>query len=332
MLDITNLKCITPTLNNINLRINNHTVIIGPSGAGKTTLLRCIAGLQPYQGDISIDNKSINGLSGPRRCVSMAWQDGRLLPNFTVRQNIELGGDNSIDEWIDLFKIQLLLDKYPHELSGGEAQRVNILRAICSPAKIILLDEPMQGIDPIIVRKTLKQLLYKLNKIGKIVIMVTHELYQVYGLFEKAIFIKRGEVVDHGNFQHLYDEPTTPWMANFFGSYTVLSKNDLKNFPSHSNEDPCMVRPEWFEIKTNFSKDVLPNAVVTGTQWLGSYYKISLILEQSRKPLTVELYTDTKVNSGDKIYVNFTKCSRPNWVVDSAADGKQRAISRIKRD
>lgn len=316
MIQIKNLNCKVPKLEDVNLDIDCHTVIIGPSGAGKTTLLRCIAGLQDYTGNIEIDGVDINSKLGPSRSVSMAWQDGRLLPTFTVRKNIELGGDSScLQELAELFKIDHLLEKYPHELSGGESQRVNILRAVCSPARVVLLDEPMQGIDPIVVRKTLKQLLYKLTKLNKIALLVTHELYQVYGLFNQAIVVKHGQVVAHDKFKKLYDTPTSPWMANFFGNYTVLDRNDLKSFNLHSNEDPCMVRPEWFKIKKpTFKSPTDPNATVTSVQWDGPNNKVSVVLDGTKKPLAVEVYADMDISIGEKIYVNFKKCSRPDWV------------------
>ena len=325
MIKIKNLNCDIPRLSNINVDINGHTVILGPSGAGKTTLLRCIAGLQDYTGDITVDEANVNNITGPRRGVSIAWQDGRLLPTFNVRKNIELGGDSThLDELAELFKIDHLLDKYPHELSGGESQRVNILRAVCSPARVVLLDEPMQGVDPVVVRKTLKQLLYKLTKLNKIAVLVTHELYQVYGLFEYAIAVKQGEVVAHNKFKQLYDAPPSPWLANFFGNYTVLDKKDLKSFDLHSNEDPCMVRPEWFKIKKPpFKSPTDFNATVTGVQWDGPSNKVAVVLDGTKKPLAVEVYADMDISIGERIYVNFKKCSRPSWVVNRD-DGNSR--------
>ena len=78
-------------------------------------------------------------------------------------------------------------------------------------------------------------MLYKLKTLGKIAILVTHELYQVYGLFETAIVVKQGQVVAHSKFKELYDVPPSPWLANFFGSYTLLDRNDLKSFDLHMN-------------------------------------------------------------------------------------------------
>lgn len=317
MLKIQNLKVKVPQLEVDELEINEHTVVIGPSGAGKTTLLRCIAGIHKYEGAVYIDNTQLKGL-GPQRGVSMAWQDGRLLPNYTIRQNIEIGGESDdLDRLAKQFRIAELLDKFPHEISGGEAQRVNLLRAICSPAKVVLLDEPMQGVDPIVVRKTLKQLLFELKKKGKVALMVTHELYQVYGLFENAIAVKNGSIVAHGKFQELYDNPPTPWLANFFGPYVVLNQNDLECFDLHKGEEPCMVRPEWFKIKVGPKVKLADrNATVVGVQWDGPSNKVSLTLDGTQKQITVEVYTDTTFEKGENVYVNFKKCSRPSWATN----------------
>lgn len=320
MLEI-DLDCNSPKLQVKSLHINSNAVIIGPSGAGKTTLIRCIAGLNSYNGKVLLDGRELKGC-GPSRQVSIAWQDKRLLPNFTLRQNIELGGNSSnLEHFAKIFKISELLDKKPFEVSEGECQRANILRAICSNSRVVLFDEPMQGIDSVIVRKTLKKLLYELNKVDKIALFVTHELYQVYGLFDDVIVIKSGEVVERGNFQTLYETPSSPWLAHFFGPYTVLNKEDLKSFDLHSNEDPCMIRPEWFKIKIQPHKDPSEfNATVTGIQWNGPTNRVSLRLngingqKGTNKPLVVELNTDQKINKGDKVYVNYKKCSRPSWI------------------
>ena len=318
MLQIKNLQTNNPNLLIDELTLDEHTVVLGPSGAGKSTLLRCIAGIQKYSGQIFLNGKELNSI-GPQRNVSIAWQDSRLLPAFSVRKNIDITNSSSdIEKYAKILNAENLLDKKPHQLSGGEAQRVNIIRALCAPSKIVLFDEPMQGIDPIIVRKTVQKILYELKKQNRIAVFVTHELYQTYAFFNKALIIKNGEKVDYGNFQYLYDNPSSPWMANFFGPYMLLKKKDLVDFEHHSNEDPCMVRPEWLKIKVPpYKKPTKTNAVVSGIKWNGPTYKVSLTLNSSKKPLTVEVNTDSIIKKGDKCYVNFKKCSRPSWVYNS---------------
>lgn len=314
MLEIKNLQSETPKLYVDNMKINNHVVVLGPSGAGKTTFLRCIAGMHDYSGDILLKGKPLTS-KGPNRKVSIAWQDSRLLPMFSARKNIEIAGNNGLEKYVKLLNAESILDKKPHELSGGEAQRVNIIRALCAPSDIVLFDEPMQGIDPVIVRKTVKKILHELTKQNRIAIFVTHELYQTYAFFDRALIIRNGEKIDFGNFQDLYDNPSSPWMANFFGPYMLLNRKDLADFEHHSNEDPCMVRPEWLKIKMPpFKKPLKTNAVVSGVKWNGPTYRVSLTLDSSKKPLTVEVNTDSIIKKGDKCYVNFKKCSRPSWV------------------
>ena len=300
----------------LTLTINAHTLIIGPSGSGKTTLLKAMLGVIKHSGSMYMNCLEVNAKSvGVSRDISMVWQDCRLLPDLTVRQNIELSGGSDYDELLQMFKIQHLVDRYAHEISGGEAQRVNIVRGIAAPVKYVLLDEPMQGIDPVIVRKILKNAMHYLTKHNKIAIMVTHEIYHAYGLFKNVLALKDGACKAYGDFESLYNNPNSPWLANFFGPYTVLGKEDLKYFDYHANENPCMVRPEWFKIKKHIPQELKPNACVTSVVWFGSSYKVNVSLLGTNKPLSIEVFTDLSVNTGDKVYVNFEKCSRPSWVV-----------------
>ena len=306
MIQIENLKSKIGNLQIDNLHLKEHTVIAGPSGSGKTTLLKCIKGSYQYEGKILTDGE-----------VSAVWHESQLLPNLTINENLKIGGYNIsyIQEMCSLFKVTHTLYKYPHECSCGEQQRINIIKSISTPSKVILLDEPMQGIDPILVRKTLKTLLNELTSQKRIVIMVTHELYQIYGMFNKAIFLKGGELVAYDDLRSLYDYPLSPWMANFFGTYTILDKGDLKNFDLHSNEDSCLVRPEWFKIKVPpFKRLTKFNATVTGIQWHGSHNRVSLVLDNTKKPLSAEVYADIVLHKGQRVYVNFKKCARPDWV------------------
>lgn len=302
----------------ISVDIGENTLIIGPSGSGKTTLIRAIAGLIKHSGTVSVDGVCVNNIYGPKRGVSVVWQDGRLIPHLSVEENLLLAGSNYKDV-LEMLRIPHLLKRRSCDLSGGEAQRVNIARGLISPAKYVLMDEPMQGIDPVVVRKILKSVMHYIRQRGKIAVMVSHELYHTYGLFKKVIAFKDGQIVAHGDFESLYNDPPNPWLANFFGPYTVLGKSDLKCFDAHSNANPCMVRPEWFKVKKPpFNRPHEPNAVVTSVVWDGPSYKVNVSLTGTSKPLSVEVYTDSTFKPGESVYVNFKKCSRPAWVGDRA--------------
>lgn len=312
---------------NVCVEFSKNTVILGPSGSGKSTLLRVLCGFYDDTASIFVDDQIVKGV-GPKRGFSIAWQDVRLIPNLTVKENIGVAGPitNEVLALCADFRMSDLLDRYPHQISGGEAQRVNILRACCSPARVVLLDEPMQGIDPVVARKILKQLLYYMKRAGKLVILVTHELYQVYGLFDQALALRSGVVVDHRDLRSMYDKPISPWLANFLGNYVVLNKADLRNFIFHSNEDSCMVRPEWFKVKKSPLRQPCElNATVTGVQWHGSSTKVSVVLDGTKKPLTVETYTELQFTNGERVYVNFKKSTRPDWVC-ADRDGPPRGV------
>lgn len=312
------VKSDTPKLRIENLTIDKNCVIIGPSGAGKTTFFRCLLGLHKFEGRVEVDGTEVTRFLGPRRRIAATFQDQRLLPNLTVRQNIEVAGKVN-PALLELMRIDQLADRFPNELSGGEAQRVNIVRACCADADIVILDEPMQGIDPIVVRKTLKRLVREMNSQGKQVILVTHELYHTYGIFDQALVLRNGEVVAHDRFEQLYNHPVNPWIANFFGQYTLLNQHDLQLLGLESASS-CMVRPEWFRIKKPpFRKDIEPNAEVVSVVWSGSSNRVTVKLRNG-KTVTVDLYTDIQLSQGDEVHVSFKKSTHPDWVHDRAGD------------
>ena len=194
-------------LNNANLDIGmgDFISILGPSGSGKTTLLRLIAGLDMQDnGSIIIENKIVADkevMTPPeRRNIGLVVQDKALFPHLNVTKNIMFGirdlknREQLTSEIMKLFKIDKHKDKYPHELSGGEQQRVALARALAPKPKLLLLDEPFDGLD-----KKLKSELH--NEVKKIVkskkitvIMVSHDQDEAALLSDKVLEIKDGKI------------------------------------------------------------------------------------------------------------------------------------------
>ncbi|MQP66873.1 ATP-binding cassette domain-containing protein [Niveispirillum sp. SYP-B3756] len=135
------------------------TAITGPSGAGKTTLLNLIAGLlRPHSGDIRLDGTALTDLPPHRRRIGYVFQEARLFPHLSVRQNLRYGrlfthhpapapAPATLADITDLLDIGPLLDRRPRDLSGGEKQRVAIGRALLAAPRLILLDEPLAALD-----------------------------------------------------------------------------------------------------------------------------------------------------------------------------------------
>ena len=194
-------------LNNANLDIGmgDFISILGPSGSGKTTLLRLIAGLDMQDnGSIIIENKIVADkevMTPPeRRNIGLVVQDKALFPHLNVTKNIMFGirdlknREQLTSEIMKLFKIDKHEDKYPHELSGGEQQRVALARALAPKPKLLLQDEPFDGLD-----KKLKSELH--NEVKKIVkskkitvIMVSHDQDEAALLSDKVLEIKDGKI------------------------------------------------------------------------------------------------------------------------------------------
>jgi iron(III) transport system ATP-binding protein len=188
------------TLKNINLEVNEgeKVSILGPSGSGKSTLLRLIAGLEkPYSGTIAVQGKMVSSVdymvAPEKRNVGLVVQEKALFPHLTVAKNIGFGIRKSqerskiISELLSLFKIEHLSNKYPHEISGGEQQRVALARSMAPNPELLLLDEPFSALD-----KELKEELYtELNQIFKerkqTIVLVTHDLDEAKVLSEKQI-------------------------------------------------------------------------------------------------------------------------------------------------
>ena len=192
---------------NLSVSEGDFIGVIGPSGAGKTTLLRIICGLERQtSGEIKLVNKilSNNQFSLPPqdRNIGLVIQEKVLFPHLTVRENINFGlllkkGINRV-EMIDLvksflvkFNIDDIENKYPHEISGGEAQRVALARSLVSLPKILLLDEPFNGLDNALKHEIYPELKKYLKDKKITTIMVSHNLEEIKELASKYYLIEK---------------------------------------------------------------------------------------------------------------------------------------------
>ena len=234
-------------LSDINFSIESHEffVLAGSSGGGKTTLLKMINRLiEPNEGQVLIDDQDIQtiNLRGLRLQVGYVLQQIALFPNMTVLENIGLiptmkGWSKKetrarVLELLPLVGLdaEKYLNRYPHELSGGEAQRIGILRAIACKPKIILMDEPFSALDPIS-RKQLQELVKDLQKTLKITtVFVTHDMSEGMAMADRIAILKDGELQQVGRPQEILNAPANTFVADFFTDYQQdLSQYKLKN-------------------------------------------------------------------------------------------------------
>lgn len=225
-------------LKNINLTINESeiTVFIGPSGSGKTTLLKMINRLEDNTtGEVKINGKNVKeyDIHKMRWDIGYALQQVALFPHMNVEENIAIVPElkkwkkEKINARIDelLHMVDLEPEKYrkrkPSELSGGEAQRVGIARALAADPKIILMDEPFSALDPIN-RASLQEDVKKLQKqINKTIVFVTHDIEEAFLLGDKICIIQDGELIQSGTKQEIISNPQNDFVRRFI---TVKNK------------------------------------------------------------------------------------------------------------
>jgi iron(III) transport system ATP-binding protein len=218
-------------LSNIHLELEKDKIacILGPSGCGKTTLLKLIAGLEKVQaGTISLNDNIVSStthhLKTEKRKIGFLFQDYALFPHLTVKENLNFAIKNNknfvdnIKEIIEIIKLPNSLHKYPHELSGGEQQRVALARSIISQPDLLLLDEPFSSLDLNLKEEIRDDTLHLLQKSNISVLIVTHDPFEAMFISNKIYIMQKGGiVVQSGTPQDLYNKPIDPYVAGFFG-------------------------------------------------------------------------------------------------------------------
>ena len=221
-------------LKDVNLRIEDgeFMVLVGPSGSGKTTMLKMINRLlEPTDGNIYMDGKRIKDYDERELRLSTGYvlQAIALFPNLTVAENIALipemkgwGKERVASKTVELLeKVGLpasdYADRKPHELSGGEQQRIGIVRAIIAEPKILLMDEPFSALDAIS-RKQLQSLTKDLHKeFGMTTIFVTHDTDEALKLGDRIAVLQEGEIVQVADFETILAQPANDFVADLFG-------------------------------------------------------------------------------------------------------------------
>jgi len=205
------------------------TVLIGPSGCGKSTLLRLIAGLiRPDSGSIVVDGTPLapDNLTTLRHHMGYVIQEGGLFPHFNVRRNVTLMADHlgwnasrsnaRLSELAELVQLpSALLDRYPTELSSGQRQRVSLMRALMLDPRLLLLDEPLGALDPMIRYELQQELKAIFEKLGKTVIMVTHDIAEAAFFGHSLILMREGRIVQQGTVRQLARSPAEPFVEQF---------------------------------------------------------------------------------------------------------------------
>jgi osmoprotectant transport system ATP-binding protein len=238
LVDVSKRYADTAALHSTNLSIERSktTVLIGPSGCGKSTLLRLIIRLiEPDSGLIEFDGELIapQNIDALRRRIGYVIQEGGLFPHLTARANVLLMARHVGKSHEEMQKrlLQLcdltrfsgnLLPRYPVELSGGQRQRVSLMRALMLAPELLLLDEPLGALDPLVRASLQRDLKGIFAQLRQTVLFVTHDLAEAIYFGDEIVLMNEGRVLQKGTVADLRDNPANAFVSEFINAQRGL--------------------------------------------------------------------------------------------------------------
>jgi len=230
----------TTALEATDLEVPPHRclALIGPSGCGKSTLLRLVIGLiGPDEGEIHVGPTRMEPVARRALRLRMGYviQEGGLFPHLTARENVslvarDLRWDESristrIGELLALTGIEPpLLDRYPAQLSGGQRQRVGLMRALMLDPGVLLMDEPLGALDPVIRSRLQEDLRRLFARLRKTVLLVTHDMGEASYLGDEIAMMRAGRIVQRGSLADLLERPADPFVTEFIRAQRPLDE------------------------------------------------------------------------------------------------------------
>lgn len=209
----------------------DFVTLLGPSGCGKSTILHTIAGfIDPSEGSVSLRGEDVTGRPPNKRNIGMSFQNTALFPHMTVRENISYGlrmrnyggesYEDRVDEILELIDLPDHGEHKPSELSGGQQQRVSLGRAIAFEPDILLLDEPLTGLDRVLREDMRSWLKHMQDKTGVTMLYVTHDQADALSMSDKVIVLKDGRKQQEADPKTIYEQPANSFVAEFVGKST----------------------------------------------------------------------------------------------------------------
>jgi osmoprotectant transport system ATP-binding protein len=234
LVDVSKLYGDATAVHAINLSVERGRtiVLIGPSGCGKSTLLRLIIRLiEPDSGSLEFNGEPItpDTIGTLRRRIGYVIQEGGLFPHLTVRANVLLMArhigkpeDEMLNRLVELCELTRfsanLLSRYPVELSGGQRQRVGLMRALMLSPELLLLDEPLGALDPLVRASLQKDLKEIFTRLQQTVLFVTHDLAEAVYFGNEIVLMNDGRIVQKGSITDLREKPADPFVSEFINA------------------------------------------------------------------------------------------------------------------
>ena len=306
--------------------------LLGSSGSGKSTILRIIAGLEePESGAVLWEGQDLRDVPTHKRGFGLMFQDYALFPHKTVAQNIAFGLQmqglkeeeisRRVKDGLESIRMQSFADRPITELSGGEQQRVALARALAPSPNLLMLDEPLGALDHTLRTQLIQELRAILHQSQIPVIYVTHDREEAFGLADRLVILHDGIIVQQGAPQELFEQPATPWVAEFLGlgnlvrgvasqveplkiktEFAELTATDHLHQISNGQECQILLRPENAQIgMLNSTQENLLACRVRDSLFMGEYYQLELLCGGT----TLLARSQTRAKIGSKLEVTW---------------------------
>ena len=292
--------------------------IVGGSGSGKTTLLRLIAGLEiPDSGEIVLEEMKINGrgtfLPPEKRDCALVFQDYALFPNMTVEQNVFFGKTakqrlEQVQKLLELTKISELKKRYPHEISGGEQQRVALVRALATHPSLVLLDEPLSHLDPELRDNVRTELIHLFEETQTTALFVSHDTEDAMAMADRVIVMRNGRAIQIGTPTEVYTKPTDRYTALLFGKTNLIPLDLIPDAPHHFQDDlskaeVVSIRPNDWQIvnKAFAASNFSLKGKVSSARYKGTHSEVKI--ESDGTPITFNVQTNNPIKVGAELIV-----------------------------
>ncbi|NLE77791.1 MAG: ABC transporter ATP-binding protein [Chloroflexi bacterium] len=332
-------------LRNVSLSVmrGEYFMLLGPTGAGKTVLLESIAGVQPIHcGEVWLGGREVTRLEPERRRASIVYQDHMLFPHYSARQNITFGLQMrrespgrmaaALSRVVARLEIGHLLHRRPDTLSGGEKQKVALARAIVTDPEVLLLDEPLGGLDPQSRDQVQRDLLRLQRDLGITVLHVTHDFEEAITMGDRIAVMGEGAIRQVGTPDEIFRRPNSEFVARFTMASNVFAGTAVKGedgqtaviiegatmFTATDMEGPCYasIRPEDVVLseaaEAGAARDGANrfSAVITQVVSKGSVVHVTADLPPPLTSLlTRHTFEDMHLRVGQQVYLTIAPAS-----------------------
>ena len=289
-----------PLIKDLNFSVNKGEFVsfIGESGSGKTTFLKCLAGLEKINsGKITLNNRVLDDkttfIKPNHRKIGFIFQDYPLFPHLSVLENLKINLDEQYEKnikyYVELTGLDNLLNRYPHELSGGEQQRVCITRALIREPDLLLMDEPFSNLDVSIKSKIQSEVYKILKNTNTTTILVTHDIKDTFDISDRILVFKAGIVQQYDKPEEMYCNPVNCYCAKILG--------DLNRI--HIDGRELYIRPEKIKIVDKSEHKIK----VEKASFIGKEYKIKGTLNKDE----IYFYNSSPIKDTNNLFIDFDK-------------------------